>query len=124
MREGSQPADAIPLTEHEIIEKLRAWIPVDGEEWTYLWRLVVLPGSRVDNHLHIGWTACYYEEVGDGGCVILNGERMYPKNGDVILFPPKAAHEVEENTGTVPRRSFALTFNEGDNRQVIKDVIR
>ncbi len=125
MREGSQSANAIPLTEHELIALLRPHIPVEGDDWTYLWHLTVQPGSNAFPHSHNGWTACYYEDVGDPPCaIILNGERIVPKNGDIIVVPPGVEHSVETNEGERPRLSHALTLNKGDNRQVIKDVIR
>ena len=104
---------------------MRAHIPVEGEDWTYLWRLQVQPGSSAFPHSHTGWTACYYAEVGNGGGdLIMDGERFTPQNGDIVVIPPGCVHEVEENTGDVTRVSFALTVNPGDNRQVRKDVIR
>lgn len=112
------------MTEDEIIAELRKYIPIDGDEWTYLWRLRVLPGSSVASHVHAGWTASYYKEVGEGGAVIRGTQRLTPRNGDIIVFPPLIPHSVEENTGSIIRLSYALTVNEGDNRQVRKDVIR
>lgn len=113
------------LDEERIISLLRRNIPVEGDEWTYLWRLTVRPGSEAFEHDHSGWTACYYVDVGNGGGdLILNGERFSPKNGDIVVIPPGCPHSVEKNTGDVDRISYALTVNPGDNRRVRKDVVR
>jgi quercetin dioxygenase-like cupin family protein len=127
MREGSQPADAVPLTEHEIIQKLRAKIPIEGDNWTYLWKLKVLPGHSVDPHVHVGWTATLHVPDKDETVLvhlIVGDSVWWPSPGEVILIPPGVVHSVPKWGGDFPRESFALTVNEGDNRQVVKEVVR
>jgi uncharacterized protein YjlB len=127
MREGSQPADAVPLTDHEIIAMIRPWIPVAGNDWTYLWKLKVLPGHSVDAHVHVGWTATLHELDKDETVLahlIVGGKALWPEPGEIIVIPPGIVHSVPKWGGDFPRLSYALTVNEGDNRQVIKEVVR
>ena len=114
------------MLDHEIIAKLRPHIPIDGDEWTYLWKLKVVPGHGVDPHVHVGWTACFHEKDKDDPDIhlLVGDEAIWPEPGEVIVIPPGVVHSVPKWAGDFPRESFALTVNEGDNRQVIKYVVR
>jgi len=115
------------MLDHEIVAKIRPHIPIEGDDWTYLWKLKVLPGHSVDPHTHHGWTACFHELDKDETVLvhlIVGGKVIYPEPGEVILIPPGTIHSVPKWGGDFPRESFALTVNEGDNRQKIKYVVR
>lgn len=114
------------MLDHEIVEKLRPHIPIEGNEWTYLWKLKVIPGHGVDPHHHVGWTACFHKvEADDPDPILIVGDSViHPSPGEVIVIPPGVLHSVPEWGGDFPRCSYALTVNPGDNRQVIKYVVR
>ncbi len=115
------------MTEAEAILSLRKAIPVEGEDWTYLWRLCVMPGSMVDPHTHHGWTAVCHVPPSEGEPpieLLVDGEVLYPDPWEVIVIPPNVEHAVNTNLGKLARLSFALTMIPGDNRQVLKNVTR
>lgn len=121
------PDHKIDVAEATIIASLRKKIPLEGSNWTYLWKLTVRPGSRVDPHTHSGWTACVHIPVSmqDPPIELVVGEEIIrPEPWQIIVIPPNVEHLVPEWLGESDRHTFALTVNEGDNRQVIKNVVR
>ncbi len=115
------------MDEQGLIKKLREAIPLPGMEWTYLWRLVVKPGSAVDFHTHHHWVACIHIPPAKGDPhieLIVGGKTIMPEPWGITVIPPNTAHAVLEWKGVNDRKSFALAVTPGDNRQVIKNVVR
>jgi hypothetical protein len=109
------------------IKVLRSHIPIEGSDWTYLWKLEVMPGASVFEHTHQGWTACVHhvdEREKVKVHLILDGKAVWPEKDEVVLIPPGIKHSVPPWRGEYSRHTFALTMNPGDNRQVVKTVVR
>lgn len=109
------------------VERLRAAIPIDGEEWTYLWKLTTVPKSFVAEHHHPHWVACTHVPSLEGQPpieLIVGGKLIRPEPWEIIVIPPGTTHEVPMWYGVNDRITFALAYEPGDNRQVIKNVTR
>lgn len=114
------------MQEAEIINMLRGVIPVEGNGWTYLWVLDVQPGSEVYPHEHPGWTAVVHEpqESAPPVEVVVGDDHIFPGPWEPVVIPPHTNHYVPTWEGERPRRSYALTVIPGDNRKVVKSVVR
>ena len=118
---------AFQTAEKDAIQELRRRIPVDGEEWTYLWQLCLMPGSGVDSHTHHHWVAVTHVPPSDGDPPVMlrvGDKWLLPDPWEIILIPPGTDHEVPPWNGKKSRLSFALAVEPGDNRQTIKHIVR
>ena len=80
--------------------------------------IIVEPGESVDVHQHSRtYAATYYVQPGDPPVALLvDGERIIPERGMVIVIPPMVPHGIERNTGDLDRVSFAILVGDDPKR--------
>jgi len=80
--------------------------------------IIVPPGESVDVHQHPRtYAATYYVEPGEPPVALLvDGKRIVPEAGMVVVIPPMVAHGIEQNTGDRDRVSFAILVGDDPKR--------
>ncbi len=80
--------------------------------------IVVRPGDSVDVHQHPRtYAATYYVDPGEPPVALLvDGERIVPEAGMVVVIPPMVPHGIEKNTGQRDRVSFAILVGDDPRR--------
>ena len=76
-----------------MLHDLRALIPVPGREWKKERHVLLEYGKRIAAHDHPEWVALFYVDPGDPPvAIIVEGERVEPEPGLVIVLPPGTWH--------------------------------
>ncbi len=80
--------------------------------------IIVPPGESVGAHQHPRtYAATYCVEPGDPPVALLvDGERIVPEPGMVIVIPPMVSHGIEKNRGQCDRVSFAILVGDDPRR--------
>ena len=80
--------------------------------------IVVKPGDSVDVHQHPRtYAATYYVDPGEPPVALLvDGKRIIPQRGMVVVIPPMVPHGIERNTGKRDRVSFAILVGDDPKR--------
>lgn len=79
----------------------------------YQSHLLLQDGRAVDEHQHPEWVALFYVDAGDPPHpIVIEGERVQPKNGDCLVMPPGVRHHVEPYESKHPRILFAVLLTE------------
>ena len=84
--------------------------------------IIVPPGESVDVHQHPRtYAATYYVDPGDPPVALLvDGKRIVPEAGMVVVIPPMVPHGIEKNTGQRDRVSFAILVGDDPRRLTIE----
>ena len=90
-------------------ESIRDYFPVEGDNWSKALPVVISKGSNIKEHKHSEWTGVFYVDLGDPPCaIIIEGERVEPQKGDLIIMEPNTLHSVEQSASNRDRISFAM----------------
>jgi hypothetical protein len=93
----------------EFAAELRAFVPVPGTDYEYLYQVLVPFEDERKEHGHSWWVALCYVDLGDPPvAVIVEGERIVPTMGDVVVLPPVTKHAVEPSQSERMRLSVAM----------------
>lgn len=97
-----------------LLDEIRACIPVEGSrDWTKDIHVLVQKDDSISEHAHSEWTAIYYVDPGNPVCaIVIEGERVEPEPGQVIVLSPNTVHEVEKSKYESERISFAMLVEE------------
>lgn len=75
-------------------------------------------GKHVSEHVHAEWVALFYVDPGDPPLpVIIEGEEVMPKAGDVVVIPPGTSHYTNQYEGKRPRILTAVLVETEDARR-------
>jgi mannose-6-phosphate isomerase-like protein (cupin superfamily) len=93
-----------------IFDALRKFIPMPGErDWRRAAQVILETGKNIARHDHPEWVALYYVDPGDPPVAVhIEGDRIEPENGMVIVMPPGTWHSVEESRSARERLAFAI----------------
>ena len=92
---------------------VRGLVPVPGSHWEHWVHVVIACGESRSRHSHPEWTAIYYEQPGDPpAAVVVDGQRIEPEHGMVVVLPPGTVHYVERSQSSTPRVSYAMLVND------------
>lgn len=103
----------------DLLDTMRSHIPVPGKrDWIKDIHVLLKQGECRLPHQHREWTAIFYVDPGDPVCaIVVEGERLEPKPGDLIVLEPETMHEVEKSKSEQTRISFAMLV-EAENGNV------
>jgi quercetin dioxygenase-like cupin family protein len=77
--------------------------------------LKIKPGEVAKAHHHEKQTEIFYF-LNNNGHFVINGEKISPQEGDVIIMEPNDVHEVSNNTQEdFLYVGFKLNYQEGDS---------
>ena len=75
--------------------------------WTHAYSVVFQPGQSVSEHTHDEDVVLFYPN-GAESPVIVEGEAIYPKVGEMLFMAKHVKHEVPPNTADTARISIAV----------------
>jgi hypothetical protein len=114
LAELKSAAEKHPLALHEIPIAatiglaMRCACPVLGCDWDKFMTVLLQPGESISSHQHKRHTILYYPE--DCEPVVVNGEVIEPKAGQIMYMEPGVVHHVPKVTRT--RLSVAMQVSE------------